>query len=125
MTTNGSADSRQVVQAYHRGWTSLRFEDSIRLLSPNLKVEVPINEYPSRDSFAQALSNFGRMVERVDLLAELADGDQAMLLYDMRVKGIGTMRVAEHFTVKGGRITLLRQIHDTAAVRAAGLTQKG
>jgi hypothetical protein len=33
---------------------------------------------------------------------------------------IGVLRVAEHFTVANGRIRLLRQIHDTAALRAAG-----
>lgn len=41
------------------------------------------------------------------------------LLLDVR--GVGKMRVAEHFTVRAGKITRLRQIHDTAAVRAAGL----
>jgi hypothetical protein len=34
---------------------------------------------------------------------------------------VGTLRVAEHFTVEGGKITRIRQIHDTAAVGAAGL----
>jgi hypothetical protein len=34
------------------------------------------------------------------------------------------MRCAEHFTVEGGQIARLRQIHDTAAVRAAGLAKK-
>jgi hypothetical protein len=31
--------------------------------------------------------------------------------------------VAEHFTVTAGKIARLRQIHDTAAVRAAGLVR--
>jgi hypothetical protein len=31
------------------------------------------------------------------------------------------MRVVEHFTVHDGKITRLRQVHDTAGVRAAGL----
>jgi hypothetical protein len=48
-----------------------------------------------------------------------------MLLYDMDVEKLGAMRVAEHFTVQNGRITRIRQIHDTAAVRAAGFAQAG
>ena len=72
------------------------------------------------ESFAQAVAAFGSMTMRVDLLAEFAHGDQAMLLYDMDVEGLGRMRVAEHFTIGDGQITRKRQIHDTAALRAAG-----
>ncbi len=43
-----------------------------------------------------------------------------MLLYDLEVEGLGKMRIAEHFTIAGGRITRIRQIHDTAALRTAG-----
>jgi hypothetical protein len=44
-----------------------------------------------------------------------------MLLYDLDAEPLGTLRIAEHFTVAGGKITRIRQVHDTAAVRAAGL----
>jgi hypothetical protein len=47
----------------------------------------------------------------------MAEGDEAMQLYDLDVDGLGTMRVVEHFTVGDGVITRLRQIHDTAALR--------
>lgn len=115
-----SDDTLAVVRAYHRGWTSRNFDQAIGLLSPALAVEVPINDYPTKDSFAAALAGFGGWVTGVRLLAELSRDDEAMLLYDMDVEGLGTIRVAEHFTVAGGRITRLRQIHDTAALRAAG-----
>ena len=118
MTTD---DSLAVVRAYHRSWTSKKFEDAIRLLAQNLAVEVPINDYPTTESFAKALAGFGGMVKRVALLAEFAKDHEAMLLYDLDVDRLGTLRVAEHFTVDDGRITRIRQIHDTAAVRAAGL----
>jgi hypothetical protein len=117
-------DVRSVVDAYHAGWTSKRFDESIRRLATDFKVEVPVNDYPTRESFAQALITFGQMVDRVVLLAEFAHGDEAMLLYDMDVKGLGRMRVAEHFTVADGKITRLRQVHDTALVRAAGLAKE-
>lgn len=58
---------------------------------------MPINDYPMRESFAEALVGFGGLVTRVELLCELANDNEAMLLYDMDVKGLGKMRVAEHF----------------------------
>jgi hypothetical protein len=120
MTSTVAGDARSVVASYHRGWTNKRFDDSIRLLAPDVKVEVPINDYPTRESFAQALVAFGGLVERVELLADFAQGNEAMLLYDLDVKGLGKLRIAEHFTVKDGKIARLRQVHDTAAIRAAG-----
>lgn len=101
--------------------TSGNYEQAIALLAPTLKVEVPINEYPTAESFAQALRGFGQLVTDVRLLAEMADHDEVMLLYDLHAEGLGQLRVAEHFTVGDGRITRLRQIHDTGPVRAAGL----
>ena len=56
----------------------------------------------------------------VALVSQFAEGDEAMLLYDMVVEPIGALRVAEHFTVSAGRIARIRQVHDTAPLRAAG-----
>lgn len=120
MSTRGR-DTRNIIRRYHDAWSTRRFDDAIALLADDLRVEVPVNDYPTRASFAQALVAFGGMVERVELIAELADDEEAMLLYDLTVTDLGRLRVAEHFTVRNGRIMRLRQIHDTVAIRAAGL----
>ena len=112
-----------IVREYHSGWTSRNFAQSIDRLASDVAVEVPVNDYPTKESFAQALSGFGSIVEEVDLLAEFASEDEAMLLYDMKVAHIGNMRVAEHFVVRDGKIVRLRQIHDTHAIRAAGFAR--
>jgi len=67
-----------VVRAYHRGWTSKHFGEAARLLSPNLVVDVPINEYPTAESFAHAVASFGARVKSVSVLAEFAHGAEAM-----------------------------------------------
>ena len=88
-------------------------------------VEVPINHYPDRDAFAAARAGFGSMVTRVDRLSAMSAGDEAILLYDLDADGLGTLRVAEQFTVRYGGIVLLRQIHDTEPVRSASLAAAG
>jgi hypothetical protein len=108
----------EVARRYHAGWTSRNYDKATDLLAPSLTVEVPINEYPSKASFANALGSFGDLVTSVELLAEMTAGNEAMLLYDLQVEQLGALRVAEHFTVENGRIVRLRQIHDTAPVRA-------
>ncbi|GLL08113.1 nuclear transport factor 2 family protein [Dactylosporangium matsuzakiense] len=116
-----TSDSATVARTYHDAWTSGRFDDAAALLADDLQVEVPINAYATRAAFADAVRAFGSMTREVRLLSALHDADEAMLLYDMTVDGLGTLRVAEHFTIVGGRITRLRQVHDTAPIRAAGL----
>src|SRR5215208_5641055 len=118
MAMDANSAALPVVRAYHKAWTSKDWAAVGPLLAPNLKVEVPINEYPTKESFADAVIAFGGRTKRVDLLGEFAEGNEAMLLYDMDVEGLGQMRVAEHFTVADGHIARIRQIHDTAGLRA-------
>jgi hypothetical protein len=115
--------TRAVVLKYHAAWTRKDFAAARAILSPNLQVEVPVNQYPTRDSFAEALAGFGSFARDVALLGEFAQGEQAMLLYDVDVAGLGPFRVAEHFTVKGDVITRIRQIHDTWEIRKAGFVR--
>lgn len=115
------AETLRVVDAYHRAWTTKRFDEAVSLLAPSLQVEVPINSYATSEAFAEALVRFGSDVVSVDVLSELAGGDEAMILYDMDVTGLGTMRMVEHFTIDDGKIVRLRQIHDTAPLRPGDL----
>lgn len=114
-------DAISLAREYHDAWTANDYERAGSLLADKLAVEVPINGYPTKSSFAQALAGFGSKVRHVELLSAMGADGEAMLLYDLDADGLGQMRVAEHFTVEDGKITRLRQIHDTAAVRAAGL----
>jgi ketosteroid isomerase-like protein len=114
-------DTTEIVRAYHAAWTRKDFAQAKALLAGTLVVEVPVNDYPTAESFAAALESFGSLVSNVELLAAMSDGNQAILLYDLEAGPVGRLRVAEHFTVDCGKITRIRQVHDTAAVRAAGL----
>jgi uncharacterized protein YndB with AHSA1/START domain len=114
------SETLNVVDAYHQAWTTKRFDDAIALLSPSLQVEVPINNYATPEAFAEALVRFGGEVASVEILSELAGGDEAMILYDMEVPGLGVIRIVEHFTIGNGKIVRLRQIHDTVPMRAGG-----
>ncbi len=113
-------DTVAVIRGYYDAWTSGEFDQATALLAPDLTVEVPVNSYQDSRSFAVALEGFGSLSTRTELLAAMSGGTEGMLLYDMDVPGLGTLRVAEHLTVEHGRITRIRQVHDTAALRAAG-----
>jgi hypothetical protein len=43
-----SADETlSLVRTYHEAWTSKNFDQAVSLLAIDLKVEVPINDYPT------------------------------------------------------------------------------
>ena len=114
---------QQIVADYHHGWVAGDADRITGLLSPDVVVEVPVNAYPTREAFVAAVIAFSNMVTRVTMLDRFVNESTALHLYDMDVKGLGPLRVAEHFTVEGGAITRIRQIHDTHPVRLAGFVQ--
>jgi len=108
--------TRSVVRKHHQAWSNGRFEEAFSCLAPSLVVEVPINAYPR--VVHDAVRQVAHIVRSVDTLCELAGAGEAMVLYDLELTGLGALRVVEHFTVEGGFITRVRQIHDTMLFRA-------
>jgi len=113
-------DALAMARRYHRAWTSGDFEAAADWLGEDLETDVPLNTYTTKTEFVEALSGFGSMVDRVELLSELEDGDEALMLYDMVGAPFGTIRIAENFAVRDGLIRWIRHVHDTVALRAAG-----
>lgn len=110
-----------VASAYHRCWTEGDVDNAARYLDDGLSVEVPVNSYPTKAAFVTALGFTRRMTSKIEVLSKLGGDGEAMILYDMSLP-FGLMRVAEHFSVSRGKITRIRQVHDTHALRAAGVS---
>ncbi len=118
----GTDTALAMARNYHRAWTGREYEVAGRLLADGLSLEVPINSYPTKADFLQAVRKTREMTSKLELLSEFGNENDALLLYDMTLP-FGVLRVAEHFTIADGRITRIRQVHDTAAIRAAmGMT---
>ena len=113
-----SALTLTLARAYHGAWTGGRIEEAAGYLADDLSIEVPINAYPTKASFIEAVGFTRKMASRVDVLSECGREGEALILYDLALP-FGVMRVAEHFSVSNGKINRIRQIHDTHALRAA------
>ena len=90
-------DALTVVRAYHHAWTTRNFQNAAERLADTLVVEVPINGYPTKADFLNAVEMTRAMATEIDLLAEFGDAGGALLLYDMQLP-MTVLRVAEHFT---------------------------
>ena len=114
-----SGDALATARRYHSAWWSGDFDAAAGCLATGLQVEVPINAYATGADFVEAVRRTRHMASNLETICEVGTRTDAVLIYDMTLP-IGVLRVAEHFTVSNGRITRIRQIHDTAPLRAAG-----
>lgn len=111
----------EIARAYHRAWTTTKdFDAAAELLSSDLHTDLPVNVYDGKKEFVEAITGFGRLVSEVTLLSECASGNDTALVYDLEMVPLGVLRIAEQCTVIDGQITFIRQVHDTATMRAAG-----
>lgn len=121
MNEKNAGETLEVARAYHRAWTTTKdFEVAAGLLADGLETDLPVNTYDGKAEFVEAIGGFGGLVTRVEMLGETAAGNEAVLIYDLEMPPLGVLRMAEQLTVIDGRITFIRQVHDTATMRAAG-----
>lgn len=113
-----------LARAYHNHWRAGRFDLAADLLAETVEIETPINAYASKADFTAALTGFGKLVADVTNFIELAGVNDVVQMYDMDIAGLGMIRIAEHFVFANEKIARLRQIHDTALLRAAGFERQ-
>jgi hypothetical protein len=114
-------ETLEIARAYHRAWATTKdFDAAAKLLAEDVETDLPVNVYAGKQEFVAAISGFGGLVSRVELLSECAKSGEAVLIYDLEMAPLGVLRIAEQYTVIDGEITFIRQVHDTATMRAAG-----
>lgn len=106
-------------QAYFNHWSHGRFSEAADLLSASIIIVTPLNDYAGKHEFVKALTWFAPKIT-VANFCEIRDSDASVQFYDMTVRDLGCIRIAERFRVKGGLIVELEQIHDTVLLKDAG-----
>jgi hypothetical protein len=109
-----------VIRKYHEAWTQRDMSTARSCLADNLDFQGPIDTFSSADEFIATLTGFAQMPTRVDLLQEVYTDDAAALLYDCVTKSpAGTIRAAEFFWLRDGKIATIRLVFDATALRPA------
>jgi hypothetical protein len=103
-----------IVRNYHNSWVNKNFEKAGSFLAENLSVIVPINNYPTKQSFLAAVEYTVTMVNSIELLSAFNNENEAMIMYDMTLNNLSKLRIAEHFLIRDEKIIQICQIHDTA-----------
>jgi hypothetical protein len=121
VTSMNRSDPAEVVRTFFDAWTSKEFAAAWPLLDDSIVVESPLAKYEDSATFKSALTGLASQVSAVKLLAALRDRDEAMMLYDLQIEGLGELRVFELSTVAEGKIKHVQQVYDSVEVRKAGM----
>ena len=110
--------TNDVVRKYHEAWTNRDMATARSCLADDLDFQGPIDTFSNADDFIATLTGFAQMLSRVDLLQELYTGDAAALLYDCVTNSpAGTIRTAEYFWLRDGKIARVRLVFDATVLR--------
>lgn len=111
-------NTRQLIETYHKAWTSGDFVTARRCLADDLDFKGSIDTFHKADDFVGALQRFHSMLRGVKLLKSFFDQDSAALLYDCdTVSPAGVIRTAEFFSVTNGQISEIRLVFDASELR--------
>jgi SnoaL-like domain len=107
-----------LVRKYHESWTQRDMATARSCLADGLDFQGPIDTFASADEFITTLTGFAQMLTRVDLLHEFYTDDAAALLYDCVTNSpAGTIRTAEFFGLRDGKIASIRLVFDATVMR--------
>jgi hypothetical protein len=106
-------DTRQVVRAYHHAYCRGDVPAAGALLSETFTFSSPMMAFDTPQQDAAALVRFVPLITGCDLISELYGDGEATLVYDLHVSlPPRIQRSAEHFRVRGGRISSIVIIFD-------------
>lgn len=89
------------------------------LMHDDFKFSGPLDQFSSPEPYLQALGRLAPIVERVDVLKRISEGDEVAQFCNFQFKPpIGPMFVAEWYHVKGDKIAELRIAFDARPMAA-------
>jgi ketosteroid isomerase-like protein len=114
----------EIVAAYYEllqpGTASFDPERLRAILADDLAFEGPIaGSRTGAEGFVRGVAGFAGVVQRIDMLQQVADDSSAAALYDAELPG-GPVRFAEFFRIANGKIHALKLHYDASEYRARG-----
>jgi hypothetical protein len=111
-------ETKAAVEGYTEGWIAKDLDAARTHLADELDFQGSIDRLTRADDLIAAIRGLIPIIRKVDRLDALYDGDRAFLLYDLVTESpAGTLRCAEHFVVRGGKIVRMRLVFDATELR--------
>jgi hypothetical protein len=109
-----------VVVAYTEAWAGKDLEAAAGHLAADVVFDGASARYESSEPLLRGLAGFvTQITPGWRQVAAVVQGEQVMLMYEVSLLSGKPVRLAEHFTVRDGKIRSETLVYDTAAVQAA------
>lgn len=104
MTATSRSAALDIVQAYHRAWTTGDIDRAMAHVADDIVCRAPGGDITGKDAYRGFLANFAPSLTGLRDVAAFADEDHVALFYYPHTAVTSTAPAAEHFTVRGDRI---------------------
>lgn len=101
--TNASA--HEIVQSYHRAWTSGDIDQAMTLVADGITCRAPGIDLHGKQEYRAFIAGFAPALTGIADIAAFAEGDRVALFYYPQTAATSTTPAAECFTVHDGQIT--------------------
>jgi ketosteroid isomerase-like protein len=82
-------------------------------IADDITFESPRVTLAGAQPYLAAVGEFAQAVLSVEIIAAFGDDERALVLYDMKTGPFGTIRAADYFQVRAGKITSEVLVFDT------------
>ena len=109
-----------LIHAYNDAWISGDMAAVAGYLAEDATFDSPNQHLRSSEEFVAVLARFRQQVTGpTEIVAEFADDEQVLMLYDLPTSSVGLVRCCDRFMFKEGKIQANQLLFDTSPFRRA------
>ena len=108
-----------IVQAYHRAWTTGDIVRAMSLVADDITCRAPGVDLSGKEAYREFIAGFAPALTGLADIADFADGDRVALFYYPQTAATSTAPAAECFTVRDSAIVESVLIFDRVSFSAA------
>jgi ketosteroid isomerase-like protein len=112
-------DTKEIARTYFRAWQDRDAETLRSLLADDATFRGPLGTADGAEECVAGLIGMGRVLDRVEVRAMVADGDDVITFFDLHTTVADPTPTANWTHVEDGLITAIRVAFDPRAILAA------
>lgn len=110
--------ARELAETYFTAWEAGDFDTLRGLLAENVDFVGALGMASGAEAALAGLKGLGRVLERIDLKARVADGDEVITWFDLHTSVAPPTPTANWMHVDDGKVTRIRVTFDPRALLA-------
>ena len=105
-------DATEIVQNYHRAWTSGDVDTALKLVSEAVRCYTPDPGVTTKEQWREYVTGFVPSLTAAPELNRMTNGDRVALWYYPQTEATKTTLASEHFVVQDGLIVEICLVFD-------------